>query len=635
MRDSGVDRAPDVAPPTPDAPPDGPAACTPNRPCMLAAGGDGLCRAGACAACQENATDDAACVTAYGTRHVCAGGKCITGDCRTSAACNRGRICGVATPNLCGACATDAQCKADARYGDATICVEGRCVTGNCHNSGDCAGKICNTTTHLCGPCTSDNQCQNDPTHRDTICQIAGGNCVSKTCTNEGGACAPNPADVCCSGSCVPGDCCTGGSQNMCPADKQTCLANKCTNTQCDAVGGDRTYFVDPVNGRDDTGTGSGKLSGAADPACSFKTLTKALTTVTLTPSALTTIVLVGRGGATTALVGESLPFQVGSKIRITTMGGPLSLDIPASTIGFRFVGDGSSLAPIDAASLTISGSGDTSGSALQFLVTGGAASVQNVTITDTGADSIQVTSGTANIGGGMLVTKAGNASNPASGLDVAGGTANIEVAAGGRPTVFDTNNDFGIDVHDGGVLIISGTPGSTPGEGTVVLRGNTTANLSFRQTPGAVATTSSISGLVSFASRGDGIRIAGGSNVKLRRSVVLANLDNGLEISAADATEAGGDLTKIDLGVETDFGLNVLGSAAQGNAHAAICLTLPPATPLHAQGNTFSNKNCSQQNPGAIAIQTGCGSATDVGAVSGTPGAMIDVARCLIGSAP
>ena len=639
-RDTAPDTTPDMARDvTPDLAADMTPACTSGRACTLPGGGDGLCRASACTPCMENATDDGACVATYGSRHVCVGGKCVPGNCRTSAACPTGRVCGVGTANTCGACTTDGQCRGDSVYGTAFICVNGRCARGDCHDSTDCAGRLCVDNT--CRACAADTECAADPEYPNTICKTTAGagqgTCVSRACTTAGAACAANLSDICCGGICVAGTCCNDPpSANTCPVATPACVNNRCTARQCAEVGTDRTYFVDPTAGNDDA-TGSGKaMGGAVDPACRFRTLAHALSVIGTTPAAATTVVIVGTG-ATTALAATGLPFQVGRNTRITTMGGAITLTIPQNAIGFRLLGDGATLAPAADALLTISG-GDTSGPAVVFLAAGGTATLQNVAVANTGADSLQVTTGTAAIGPNVVVRQAGTGMSPAtrfSGLDVSGGTARIEVPAGAAPVIFDANNEFGIDVRGTGALVLAGVPAAdaaTTGNGTVVLRGNRSANLSFHPTPGQ-ATTSTVTGVVAVgATVGDGIQIAGGANIRIRNSVSTNNAGNGVTIIPGDGG-GGGEVANIDLG-KADAGgygrntLQVMGATA--NKKLGLCLQIVPAAPLSAAGNKFTGRDCTLINQMPLILQTGCaGTTLDVGAPATTMVANIAVSEC------
>ena len=73
--------------------------------------------------------NDAECVASYGANHLCEGGACIPGQCRTSPECPNGGLCD-ASNHTCSPCATHAACVAG--YGMNHLCVNGACVSGMC-----------------------------------------------------------------------------------------------------------------------------------------------------------------------------------------------------------------------------------------------------------------------------------------------------------------------------------------------------------------------------------------------------------------------------------------------------------------------------------------------------------------------
>jgi hypothetical protein len=288
------------------------------------------------------------------------------------------------------------------------------------------------------------------------------------------------------------------------------------------------------------------------------------------------------------------------------------------------------------------------SGAAIDLTVANITASIQNIAISNTGADSIQVSSGTLNIGPNVTVSNAGNdtsVQNHFSGLDISGGTVNISVPAGGTPVVFDNNNQFGIEVRMAGVLNITGVPNAnaaTNGMGTVVLTTNREANLRFAQTPGGVSAASSIDGLVSVSSPSDGVTIGGGSRIRMRNSVITNNAGNGVTLTNEGGGTPGVNVANIDLGRAgaANLGRNTFQVAgATSNKHAGLCLPfdppVAPAGPLSAQGNRFAGKDCTVGTP-AITIENDCGGVSvDIGATAATVVTDIDVATCVPTKAP
>ncbi|HVT08784.1 MAG TPA: hypothetical protein VHO67_15105, partial [Polyangia bacterium] len=550
-----------------------------------------------CGSCGSGAAGDTACrtnTTAYGTGYICLAGACTQGDCHdTSDDCTAGKVCDAST-HTCGSCSSDGQCNGITRYsGD--ICYQGLCVAGNCHGtaSTDCtganAGQICSVTTpNTCGKCTSDAQCKSDPVYGpNDICNVATGQCVSATCANNNAACSANTSDFCCpssSGStCVAGNCCV---DNDCGAAGTACVNHTCT--ACAAVSGNK-WYVDPVNGNDQTATGSGVSSGgAAAPGCAFKTITAAISHMGSTPFAGSQIVVVGSSGSTTGLSsGDTLPLILPTNTTLTTTGGPVTITVPVAG-AFKLNNNNSGISGGAGAPLVLDGNNKTGG--VGVLVSPGTstftASVSNVTIQNTNQYGIRVTNGTLTVGGGVVVT-----GSNLDGFLISGGAANVNNPSGTQ-TSFNNNGSYGIEVTGTGSVSISGTPG-TPvptNAGTVVVSGNTNGGIRIAQTAGASGlVTNVINGLVAWgngnASTGtsaDGMRLTGGSKVKVRNSLLLGNYRYALVVSSGANSAAGNDLSGLDIGSPGDPGKNYmqvpLGASGQ-NASGGLCVALTACT--------------------------------------------------------
>jgi hypothetical protein len=622
-------------------------ACNSSAEC----GNNQLCVSHACVPCTAGAAGDAQCVadTQYGAMHICLAGQCVAGDCHdTSTECTgKGQICGITVAHTCGSCgsgsAGDAACKADtATYGSGDICLNGACVQGDCHDkSTDCTtGKICNVSTHtcgncsagsagdtqcttdarytgdicyqgLCGPgnchatssdctgaraglicgvstantcgsCTSDSQCKSDSFYGSTdICNTTTGKCVSASCSPNSAACSANGTDYCCGGSCTTGNCC---ADLDCGSSGTACVNHTCS--ACNAVSGNK-WYVDPVNGNDNTATGSDMAGGNVAPGCAFKTIKKLLNVLPSTPFAGTQIIIVGTTGTTTGLsAGETYPITLPSNTTLTTTAGPVTLTVPAGGTLFQLnntasgVTGGGSAAP-----LVLDGNNHAGGTAI--LVSPGAStstsSISNLTIKNTSSDGIRVTAGTLTVGAGVVVS-----GSNADGIDVTGGAANISNASGTQ-TLFTNNATYGIEVGSLGSVSITGTPGSVPSNsGTVVTNFNTLAGISINQTPGAAGlVTNAITGLVSWGNTSDGMLLLGGSLVKVRNSIFLGNGRYGVLVSGANILD-GDDVSKLDLGKAGSPGKNYLQTplgALGTNADAGLCVALANCTSIGANG--------------------------------------------------
>ena len=591
-----------------------------------------------CAACQ----DDAACQNdvSYGTSTFCLGGACTPGDCHDTGQCPSGQLCGSTQVNTCGACNVDAQCTADPGYGAGHICLQGICERGDCHRtSGDCGGAslglVCGAlSANTCGACASDSQCQEDPVYgSSTICNTAAaqpttGQCVSASC-DASGACLANGGDFCCSGVCVPGDCCADTDCLASPGFGvgYACVNNRCTG--CSAATGNK-YFVDPVNGNDVTATGSGFIGGTPNSNCSFKTLTRALQVAGGFAVSGTQLIVVGRTGQMVALsAGETLPLLIPANITVTTTAGPILLTLPPSVdpsfsniAGFQLAGDRASITPDPSAPLTIDGSMNTSGIGVGIAPgVGNSASMSYVTVQDTGGHGISVTNGTLNMGQGVTVLAAGSAAKRRDGLNISAGTVHISVASGQAATSFLNNTQHGIYVTGTGVLDVLGVPVTAPapnGQGTVVVSGNFLAGIRIFEAPGGPRST--LDGLVAWANPSSGLRIYGGSSLKVRNSIFLANGTNGVYVTAYDGSAAGNDLSRLDLGTGSDPGHNTLQASLGSNPDVTgVCVSMAAgrgALTLEAAGNTFAGPIDCSLSADAIVRAGTCSGFVDVGVV-------------------
>lgn len=617
-----------------------------------------------CAACSSDTTCKSD--STYGSTFICLASVCVVGDCHdTSADCTAGKICGIATAHACGSCASDANCTADTRYGAGNICYQGSCGPGNCHaSSADCmdanAGLICGvSTTNTCGACTADGQCKSDAAFGNAdMCTTANvankGKCVSAACTTNGTACANNPSDFCCGGQCVAGNCCsdTDCVNNANFGVGYACKANTCS--QCAPASGNK-YYVDPVNGNDQTATGSGLSGSIATPSCSFKTITRAIAVIGTSAPANTKIILTGVAGQTRGLAaGDTLPITLPPNVVLTTTTGPITITLATTALdnpaGFRLLNGGSGIAGDPSAPLTLDGNNHLAGIGIQVAAGTGSTTLSNISIRNTGGHGINVTSGTLNIGAGVVVTGAGVAATARDGLLVSGGVANIVVPASQAQTSFNNNTLHGIEVSGLGSINVTGVLGAPvpSNNGTVIVANNTTAGLRINQNVVAAnLATSSISGLVAWANRNHGARILGGSHVKVRGSVFGSNLVDGILISNASGTLAGNDLSRIDLGASVaDPGLNYLQTplgALGTNLTAGLCVAMSNglgALTLNAAGNFLVSTdsvpvqvNCSTAAMGTpISKAATCTSGNSIGGMTASGGTTVTVNlnRCM-----
>jgi hypothetical protein len=628
--------------------------CTSSSQC----GSNQLCIGNACTACTAGATGDAQCVadTTYGAMHICLSGQCVAGDCHdTSSECTGGQICGISAAHTCGSCgsgtagdnackgdstygandicyngackqgnchatstecpagqicgvstaltcgncssgsAGDTQCQGDSYYGSGDICYQGLCGAGNCHaTSADCtganAGLICGVSaTNTCGSCTSDSQCKSDSFYgANDICNTTTGKCVSATCSPSSAVCSANGTDYCCGGSCVTGNCCT---DTDCGSSGTACVNHTCS--ACNAVSGNK-WYVDPVNGNDSTATGSDMSGSSVAPGCAFKTIKKLLNVMPSTPFAGTQIIIVGPASGLSS--GETYPITIPANTTLTTSGGAVTITVPSGGTLFQLNNNASAITGGSGATLTLDGNGHTGNFAI--LNSPGTStftsSVSNLTIQNTANDGIRVSAGTLTVGAGVMVTGSNQ-----DGIRILGGAANISNVSGAQ-TLFSSNTRFGIEVGTLGSVSITGTPGSPvpSNSGTVVTSGNTAAGVQINQTPGGAGlVTNSINGLVSWGNANDGMRLYGGSLVKVRNSVFLGNgVQNGVStnrygvIIGGANVASGDDVSKIDLGKAGDPGKNWLQTpvgATGTNTGGGLCVSLANCTSVGCLGGS------------------------------------------------
>ena len=611
-----------------------------------------LCTANTCTKC----TTDTSCHNdpGYGAGFLCdTAGACVSNACSSTA-----KTCGNAADFCCGTPAT-ADCTATG------MCA---CIAGDCCTSADCASAaapVCGGggTKNICGKCTADSQCPAG----DVCITAAGatqGTCEAKAaslcgvactapntpvgCTPPGtgtgggkpGVCAPNATDMCCNSTatsavleiCIAAPatgtaCCPGTAGNtFCDQALMAgavCDATALVCTACGAISAN-TYFVDPLNGSDQTGNGSVVSSGAppaSEPGCALRTITRALQIIG-SPTVPTTIVIVG--GAVG--VGETFPLVIPANVTITNKA-TTTITVPApkaggTSNGFTLSSPTSSIngSAVAGATLVITtvqvvAGGVETGGSVAILVNGNAGgngtaaqatSISNVTITGMLNHGVEIDAGIVNINGGVISTANGFAGPGApavagDGLFVSGGQAIISVAAGGTPTTFNSNTAHGILVQNGGSITLTGSV-TTPltGVGTIETNNNSLAGVWIQQASPVTGNPplNTITGLASFGSEGNGMRIVTPSTVTVRSSAFLGNNGSGVIISAGGAT-GNNSFAGIDLGDTTTKGLNTFQAAAAPatNRNAGICIDVNnQSNPLLAIGNQFSALNCATQ---------------------------------------
>jgi hypothetical protein len=209
-------------------------------------------------------------------------------------------------------------------------------------------------------------------------------------------------------------------------------------------------------------------------------------------------------------------------------------------------------------------------------------------------------------------------------------------VPAGQATTAFNDNTQHGIQVEGSGSVTI--TAARTALTSTVECRANYSAGLAIAQTPGLNVPANAIDGLVSFGSTlGNGIRLEGGSNVKMRNTASVGNAGSGVIVATSVIGGIRNNvLANIDLGVMSEPGGNVFQTVGQAaNGAAGICLQVDANSgTLSARGNVFAPaKNCATTAASLTFDAATCAASPDLGlSPSGggaTTGNDIDVLQC------
>jgi hypothetical protein len=372
-----------------------------------------------------------------------------------------------------------------------------------------------------------------------------------------------------------------------------------CASHTCTTCGTPPTdlFYVDPIGGSDKTGNGSA--------TCPFRSITRALAFHEVGGSTShTEIWLVNDSLSSNPTRGESFPIVVPTQVTITSSSGTLrTIQVPAGRSGFRVAGLNATLQYllIDGASVGTNGVEVEAGASASVLT--------SLTVQNFLGDGILVEAGKVTIGGMVYSNH-----NGASGLHILGGSTTALSDPIGGLSNFDNNGGNGIFVELAGALTLTGTPTLTgfpttwnppavsTGAGSLTSNGNGLAGLAIAQT-GSAPPLCTITGLVTWGNKGNGMSFTSGSNAAVSGCVSVNNAGAGVRIVA------GGDGTTsipaisasatwaINLSGSSGVGKNLFQAPVNGNGAAGICIDghfENTAQSLLAKGNYFSNKDCS-----------------------------------------
>jgi hypothetical protein len=414
------------------------------------------------------------------------------------------------------------------------------------------------------------------------------------------------------------------------------------------------TLHANPVAGDDSLATGSGTARGAANPACAFRTITRAMAAASAAAKQRMTV-LVDVTATASAGTNEVFPITVPANTTISAAAGAVVTVQVASGDGFLMLHDSSAIE-----ALKIDGQGS---AAHGIVVSAGSAAGPNVLsdIEVMGFASAGVRAdktATLTITAGANVHDNGSASAPAGGpgpagllaLESAVVTVNGAGATEQRPTQFSSNSGNGIEVRGQAQVNISGALSQlTPGAGTVVVKSNSQAGVYVEQLLVAAGTSGpagmTMTGLVSTLNGADGLHLFGGSGVKVRASYLSRNSVHGVHIQTDPAFIGGGagandgnDLSRLDFGGSGDFGHNILQDAANPNTRKGLCLELTSGNStgglLKARGNVFATGGISvdcSQIAGSLPATGDCTAEGPLGDAGRNPKNDFDVAQCTV----
>lgn len=529
--------------------------------------------------------------------------------CVEGAACMAGTSKSICHAGVCGACTDgDDNAACTAAYGSATThytCTSGACAQAACTTSADCAGKLCRAGA--CVACGGDSDCAADATYSaamKTSCQAADGTCVASTCANEGQPCASNSDDVCCSGMCVPGNCCGSGSCTPSggAAGSGMCESNQCAKSGCPAVTGN-DYYVDATagdangNGANMAGCQFDKIANAVNAINSrYPTGAPAGTTIhvkgdfvlTATVQIPGNVKLIGDSGTVPNITWNAAcatpPCPVPNFFHVSKPG----------TVVQNFSLDGGHLASSTGVHVTGTSDGTSSLSSLTIKnmqkgiwVDGGDTSDPNIVIANAvNVSGCSVTSGTTTNGSGMRID--------------GGGQASINLASGEKSSF--NNNNFGIYISDNNSrVIINSKFDYTAKTARLDIKNNAHDGI-WMNTGGR---TSLITGVdISGHASGSAIHATQGNQTGFRvlNSSLLGN-KFGIYIDG----KAGDTFGKISVGDGTENNRNLLQDVNKKNTGTGVCIDFQPvsgAPVLVMSGNVFAGKSqagvdCVTQNAG------------------------------------
>jgi hypothetical protein len=430
-----------------------------------------------------------------------------------------------------------------------------------------------------------------------------------------------------------------GGGAGDAPASVDGAVGVDATAGGCDPVSpvDGLTLHVNPIDGDDTAGTGSGSAGGVARATCAFRSITRAADVAgVLAKTSMKIVVDVTASVGT----GETFPIAIPPDTTLSPGPGALVAVVVGSGDGLHLQGGSSAVE-----SLVVDGQ---NAAANGVVVTAGPTRLAGVEVRGFTSAGVR-----ADVGAQLTITARANLHDDGAGL-VATGTAAVSIdgvdATEQQPTRIAANGGHGIEVRGSARVDVTGTPSSlTPGAGTVVVADNTLDGVVVEQVlvaqgaPGPAGMM--MTGLVATRNGGSGLHVFGGSGVKVRGSYLSHNGLHGVFvqtdpdfISGGAGANDGNDIGRIDLGVGGDPGHDVLVDNASPNAKKGVCLEVTSGSglngPLNLMGNVFatggSSVDCAQI-AGSLPATGDCTAAGPLGDVGRNPKNDLNVSLCVV----
>jgi hypothetical protein len=345
----------------------------------------------------------------------------------------------------------------------------------------------------------------------------------------------------------------------------------------------DRIYYVDST----------APSGGTGSLACKFRTLTETFSAITKSgANQAADVFVIVAGSISESTEGQgAFPLSVPPRVRVRGAADvywPV-ITAPPGTSAFRF--ESAAAGALEDLNVRQDVLGNT-GSGLVVSGTKAAGNLAPITLRNVSfrnfAHGIDVQkNGYLNVLSGVTVE------SNFLGLNVVDGFVRIRVDKGESMTTFDQNNTEGIFVDgDHAILDIAGAISPAVADRLISISRNSGDGVRMRAPAGkddGLALSNQIVGAAITNNESDGLRIFGGTAVKVRNCYLQQNTHAAVRMTDNGATGATNEITAIDFG-------HIQGSPGENNFYyntPAFCFDFQKTTPtglLWAEGNVFSS---------------------------------------------